>query len=317
MKANSLVIDNSKFSSTILAWVIAARPKTLTASLVPILVATALALNIYITSPSNKLSLFPWQLGFLSLLCALFIQIGTNYINDALDFARGADTKDRLGPTRVVASGILDMRTVRNGGLVAFLLAIIFSLPLVQSGGVPILLIGIFSIISGYLYTGGPRPLAYSGLGDFFVLIFFGWVAVSGLFFLYLGYLSIEALITGTQIGLLATLLIAINNLRDYTGDRLANKMTLAARYGVGFGRFEIIICSFLPFLFSLYWFLSSYYFTALLPFISLPIALNIANNILRLDPSPEYNKYLAKAALLHLTFGILLSLGLLIDILI
>ena len=147
-------------------WILAFRPKTLTAALVPVGVGTALPLGLGLGSKPG--------LAVLALISALFIQIGTNLVNDASDFKKGADTAERIGPKRVTQSGLLSPRTVLAGGLFCFLLAILFGIPLVLSGGWPLVWIGLFSVFAGYAYTAGPFPLAYLGLGDFFVLVFFG-----------------------------------------------------------------------------------------------------------------------------------------------
>jgi 1,4-dihydroxy-2-naphthoate polyprenyltransferase len=160
-------------------WLLAFRPKTLTAAIVPVLVATALAF-------ADQQTVKYWVTAF-ALLSATFIQIGTNFINDAIDFKKGADTHERVGPKRVTQSGLLSEKKVLLGGFICFALATLFGVPLVIEGGVPILIIGLISLAMGYCYTGGPYPLAYRGLGDLFVLIFFGLVAVCGTYYLHAG----------------------------------------------------------------------------------------------------------------------------------
>ncbi|MNT18328.1 1,4-dihydroxy-2-naphthoate octaprenyltransferase [compost metagenome] len=176
-----------------------------------------------------------------------------------------------------------------------------------------IVAIGIASVAMGYSYTAGPFPLAYLGLGDLFVILFFGLIAVLGMVFLHGGTWPQEAWILGLQIGFHATVLIAINNLRDVHGDKLVNKKTLAVRMGVPFARFEIAFFAFAPFVLNLYWLLHGFTWAAFLPLLALPLAIKIAKNVFSTEPSPAYNKFLGQSAGLHLVFGLLLALGFLI----
>ncbi len=284
------------------AWFLAIRPKTLTAALIPIGVGFSLS--------------YLWEgqvrpgLTFLALCSALLIQIGTNFINDALDFKKGADTAERMGPQRATQSGWISPVRVWWGGIFCFFLATVFALPLVLAAGWPLILIGILSLMAGYAYTGGPYPLAYVGLGDLFVLIFFGWVAVGGIYFLNTGHWSLPAFVAGSQIGLLATVLIAINNFRDARTDRKVHKRTLAVRWGAVFSRYEIAVLAFLPFLGGIYWLMHGFTWAAFLPLLSLPLAIRLVRRIFGTEPGPVYNQFLAQSAALHLLFGILLSWG-------
>jgi len=289
-------------SRSLAVWLLAIRPKTLTAALIPVIVGTALASSIHGTVQLD-LSLF-------AFLSAIFIQIGTNLFNDAMDFKKGADTAERIGPQRVTQSGLLEANQVAWGGAVCFLIASLLSIPLLLAGGWPIVVIGIASLIAGYAYTGGPFPLAYVGLGDLFVLIFFGWVAVGGIYYLNTGTLDREALLAGTQVGLLSTVLIAINNLRDYQTDRKAGKRTLAVRLGPTLAKVEIAGLCFVPFVLGGYWFQQGLRWATLLPLGVFPFAFFLFRRIQKTDPSVVYNQFLAQSALLHLTFGMLLSLG-------
>ena len=284
-------------------WILAARPKTLTAALVPILVGTALAVSLHETI-QVYLSLF-------AFFSALFIQIGTNLLNDAIDFKKGADTEERIGPQRVTQSGVFGFRNVLGAGLFCFLLASLLAIPLLLAGGLPILLIGVFSLLAGYAYTGGPFPLAYLGFGDVFVLIFFGWVAVSGVYYLQSGTVDWSAGVAGAQVGLLATVMIAINNFRDHLTDVKANKRTLAVRFGATFMRFEICCLCFLPFILGFFWFSQGLLWAFVLPLIMLPWAFRLTVRILKTEPGQIYNQFLARGAFLHLGFGGLLALGL------
>nr|BFD65618.1 1,4-dihydroxy-2-naphthoate polyprenyltransferase [Bdellovibrio sp. HAGR004] len=281
---------------------LAFRPKTLTAALVPCVAGTALVKAI-------GLSWDGWVL-FYALMASFLIQIGTNLVNDAVDFKKGADTEKRIGPQRITQAGILSANQVMLLGSLCFLLAVLCGIPLVLKGGWVIVAIGIASVLMGYSYTAGPFPLAYLGLGDLFVIIFFGLLAVMGIVFLNTGEWMVEAFVLGLQIGLHATVLIAINNLRDHTGDRLVNKKTLAVRFGVKFSRWEIAALSFLPFVLNLYWWFEGYKIAAIVSLLAIPLAVKITKNIFNTEPSPSYNKFLGQAAGLHLVFGLLIALG-------
>lgn len=283
-------------------WLLASRPKTLTASIIPVIVGTALADAVLLD--------MNWTIAFFALLCAMLIHVATNLINDALDFKKGADTKTRIGPTRVTQSGLLPMSYVYWAGIGCLGLAFIFGIPLMIKGGFPIALLLIVSIACAYLYTGGPFPLAYHGLGDLFVLLFFGLGAVVGVYYLQTMFVDDRAILAGVQIGMLATVLIAINNLRDRTEDAKANKRTLAVRFGVTFMRYEITLFTFVPFLLNMVWLKFGYLLAGMLPWLALPLAIKVVTGILKLEPGALYNRFFAQAALLHLLFGLLLSLG-------
>lgn len=195
-------------------------------------------------------------------------------------------------------------------GSLCFVLAVVCGVPLVMKGGWVIVGIGLASVLMGYAYTAGPFPLAYLGLGDLFVILFFGLLAVMGVVFLNTGEWLIEAFILGLQIGLHATVLIAINNLRDRSGDVLVNKKTLAVRFGVRFSRWEIAALCFLPFLFNIYWWWEGYKIPALVSLLALPLAVKITKNVFSTEPSPAYNRFLGQAAGLHMAFGLLLAMG-------
>ena len=306
----------SQTNSAIRSWVLAARPKTLTAAVVPILVGSALAWRMRVLPTdllTNSETVFDKNLVIVicSLLASLFIQIATNLVNDAIDFKKGADTEKRIGPQRVTQSGLFSGKQVMRMAFVFFALAILCGIPLLQIGGWPIFWIGVASLLMGYGYTGGPFPLAYLGLGDLFVILFFGLIAVGGVFFLQTHTLPLAALIAGLQVGLHCTVLIAINNLRDVHGDKLVGKKTLAVRFGIQNSKREIILLCWLPFVLNIYWLLQGYYVAALLPLLAFPLAIKISRFIVQHEPSPQYNQILGVGAGLHLVFGVLLSIGL------
>lgn len=290
------------------SWVLAFRPKTLTAALVPVVVATAWSAFYFRTNaPAGGID---WWVPGLALLASFCIQIGTNLVNDAVDFHKGADTEERIGPARVTQKGIFTSRQVMWMAGLFFLIAVICGIPLVLRGGWPIVAIGLASVGMGYAYTAGPFPLAYLGLGDLFVILFFGLVAVAGLAFLTTGAWHPETFLLGLQIGFLATVLIAINNLRDHQGDAKVGKRTLPVRFGVRFARSEIAAMAFGPFLLNLVWLKWAGPWAAFLPFLCLPLALKVVTLVFKTEPSPAYNQILAKGAGLQLTFGLLLSIG-------
>jgi 1,4-dihydroxy-2-naphthoate octaprenyltransferase len=279
-----------------------ARPKTLSAAVIPVLVGTALV---------SGLGGHPqiWIAGF-ALLSAIMIQIGTNYVNDAIDFWKGADTDTRLGDARAAQSGWFSPRAVMGMGIFCFAVAMAFGVPLVWEGGYPILVIGVFSLLMGYSYTGGPFPLAYLGLGDLFVILFFGLIAVGGVFFLQTKFYALPALVAGLQIGLLATVLIAINNLRDLDQDREVGKRTMAVRLGPKNARIEVLILIGLAFALNFFWLGQGFTYAFALPMACFPLALRLVRQVLMTQASRQYNQLLAQAALVHMLFGVLLSVG-------
>lgn len=279
---------------------LAFRPKTLSAALVPCMAGGAMS--------EALLASFSWFYFFCALVSALFIQIGTNLVNDAMDFKKGADKEDRIGPVRITQSGVLSFKTVMLMGGVFFFLALLLGIPLVLKAGWPLVILGLVSIMLGYAYTSGPFPLAYTGLGDIFVIFFFGIFAVLGLVFVMTGQWVFSAAILGTQIGLLATSLIAINNLRDHEGDARAKKNTLAVRFGVNFVRWEILVLLLLPFVIGLYWIKQGIWMVGVLPLVLVPLAWNLAFDIKMSEISPVFNLFLARAAKLHLLFGFLMT---------
>lgn len=287
-------------------WLLAARPKTLLAGIVPVWVGCDLACVLE--------GAFNFQLALCTLASALCIQVATNFFNDAIDFRKGADGSARLGPTRVTASGLLNEKHVFAASLAVLLLACLFAVPLIAARGWPILAIGIPSLYFSYGYTGGPVPLAYRGLGEFFVILFFGLIAVTGTFFVQTGQWSLPSAVAGFQAGLLSTALIAVNNLRDIEEDRRSGKRTLAVRFGRRFAKAEIILLTVLPMVAGIYWGLlreAPLVGAALAPLLAMPFSAWLLARICSSEPGPVYNKYLALSALQLLLFAILFSAGL------
>ncbi|MGA8165075.1 MAG: 1,4-dihydroxy-2-naphthoate octaprenyltransferase [Waddliaceae bacterium] len=284
-------------------WFMAARPKTLTAAFVPIVAGTMLAYAEI--GQINKIIFFS------ALVTALFIQMGTNLINDALDFKKGADTEKRLGPQRVTQMGYLKMQEVFAWGVSCLAIAMIFGIPLMIHAGWPLAAVLLLSACCGYFYTGGPLPLAYCGLGDLFVLIFFGVIATVFAYFLQTGYFSLFAFLAGGQIGLLAMVMIGINNLRDVVEDTQANKRTLPVRFGKRLAKDLLAATVLLPFFLNLFWVQQGFYAAACLPWAALPLAVYLIKEVRNAEPGIRYNHFLAVSACLHASFGILLSAGL------
>lgn len=213
-------------------WIDAARPKTLGAAIAPVLVGTVIGWRF-------GGQWHPW-LAVCTLFSCIALQVATNWFNDAIDFVKGSDTAERLGPRRITASGVVTARQVLTAACWMLAIAAALSVPLIMARGWPIIAIGLPSLYFCYGYTGGPAPLAYRGLGELFVILFFGLMAVTGSAFVQSGQWHFEALIAGVQIGCLSTVLIAINNLRDVAEDTKSGKKTLAVRFGTTFAKCEI-----------------------------------------------------------------------------
>lgn len=285
----------------------AARPKTLPAAVVPVWVGSAL-----VSLDQTGQYQFSGRLFFYTLLSCVLIQIATNFFNDAIDYQKGADTSRRHGPKRVTASGLVSQKQVMIAGILTGLIAVFASFPLLMARGWPIVLIGVVSLLLAYGYTGGPFPLAYLGLGELFVLIFFGLIAVGGSWFVQTGEApGPEALLAGLQIGLFSSALIAINNLRDIDEDRMSGKRTLAVRRGIAFAKMEIALFCLGPILAGAGWLALGYGRLYAIPLVLTPFSLYIAWKVFRTTPSPEYNKFLALAAMQLLVFAILFTIGL------
>jgi 1,4-dihydroxy-2-naphthoate octaprenyltransferase len=222
-----------KSISPVRIWLAAARPRTLGAAFAPVLIGTAMAFAdgaLHIPS------------ALVALVCALLIQIGTNYGNDYFDFIKGADTAERIGPRRATQAGLVKPQTMLRATVLVFALAAVGGLYLIWRGGWPILLIGILSIVSGIMYTAGRRAIGYLGLGDLFVLIFFGPVAVGGTYYVQALSITSEVIIAGLAPGLLSVAILIVNNLRDIQGDRKVGKKTLAVRLGKRFAQWQYVV---------------------------------------------------------------------------
>ncbi|MBE2282498.1 MAG: 1,4-dihydroxy-2-naphthoate octaprenyltransferase [Prosthecobacter sp.] len=281
-------------------WIAAARPKTLGAAIAPVVVGSALGAKIC--------GHFDLVLAACTLGSCVALQIATNFFNDALDSIKGADTHARIGPRRITAAGQAAAGTVKNAAWLMLLVATLLALPLFEARGLPIVFIGLPSLYFCFGYTGGPVPLAYRGLGELFVILFFGFVAVTGTAFVQTGEWYEAALVAGFQIGCLSTVLIAINNLRDVEEDRQTGKRTLAVRLGIGFARAEIVLLILAAHAAGFYWFQQGWERAFTLPLATLPIGLFVAWRVIAEPPSRGHNRLLAMSGAQLIAFSALMS---------
>ncbi len=284
-------------------WILAARPKTLVAGIVPVAIGSALAFRVGKFQP-----LVFWA----ALLGALFLQIGSNYVNDGADFEKGADTEERLGPARMAASGLLSPKSLYVGAGICFLFSFLLGMILVAKAGLGILILGLVSILFAAAYTAGPFPLAYLGLGDVFVLVFFGFAAVMGTFFSHTQSLTNDSLLLALAIGFHGMSLIAVNNLRDIPTDEKIGKKTLAVRMGDKGSRYYVSLLQLLPY-FAWIPFVSTLSL-GWIPFCSFPFALLNSYQVFQITDRKVFNALLGKVALHQLAFGTLVVLSLVIS---
>ncbi len=282
------------------AWILASRLPTLAAAVVPVAVGAACA---------YALGGLRWGPTLAALWGAVWIQIGTNFANDVFDFEKGADDGERLGPTRAVQAGLLTPAQVRRGMWLAFALATAAGAYLTWVAGWPIAVIGAASIASGIAYTGGPYPLGYHGLGDVFVLIFFGFVAVCGTAFINLGMVPALAVWAAVPVGCLATAILVVNNVRDRSGDREAGKGTLVARFGRGAGVAEYALLLAAAYLAPLWLFRAAIEPWILLPLVTLPRAALLLKQLIGRE-GRALNATLVGTAQLMVLYGALFAAG-------
>jgi len=282
------------------AWFLACRPKTLSVSLSPVLVGTAIAWH-----DSGTLLWLPL---LAAALGAAFIQIGTNLFNDVGDFLRGTDTPERLGPRRATAEGWLTAAKVKAGAWLSFALAFACGIYLVAHGGWPIVAIGLASLAAGWAYTGGPKPIAYGPLGEVFVFVFFGLVAVGGSYYLQTLAITPTALLAAALVGIHAAAVITVNNYRDLDGDARNGKNTLAVRLGRPAIRRIYAVEMLAPYALLLLFADLGWPFA--LPLLSLPLAAKLIRRFYQEPPGPEFNNILAATAGLQLVFALLLTLA-------
>lgn len=283
-------------------WLLALRPKTLPASIIPVVLASALAAADGVFVPIRAV---------VALACAILIQIATNFINEIYDFRKGADTEQRVGPTRAVASGLISERAMVLASAAVMLLAFALGLYLVAATGIEILIVGLVSLFFAWGYTGGPFPLAYRGLGDIFVFVFFGFVAVCGTYYVQALHITPQAVLLSLVPGALSANILGVNNIRDIHTDALVGKRTLAVRIGrtpAVWLYYALTAVAFsTPVVFVL---VLEYSPIVLLPLLALPLAAKLMHNI-RTKQGKELNAVLAGTAGLLVVFGTLFSIAL------
>ena len=287
-------------------WLMAARPRTLPVGLAPVLVGTALAGVEDVFHPLRFVA---------AVLGALFIQVGSNLSNDYSDARRGADTEERLGPVRVTAGGLVPPRQVLIATYVTFGLAVVCGAYLIAVAGWQLLLVGVASIVAGVLYTGGPRPYGYDGLGELFVFLFFGIVAVVGSYFVQTETLEWEAFALAVPVGLLASAVLVVNNYRDMDTDRRAGKRTLAVRLGRERTRALYAAMVYGAYVLApVTWIFGQLSPWVLLPLLSVPLAAPVVRIVRNRTDGPTLNEALARTGMLELLFCVLLSAGVLLS---
>lgn len=291
---------------TMSTWIDAARPKTLAAAFIPVLTGASLAwahqeLNVTVTA--------------VTLFCALAIQVGTNFANDYFDHVKGADTVERIGFTRATSSGLVSARAMLFATILAMAVAFVSGLYLVWVGGLVVLLIGIFSILFGILYTGGPFPLGYNGLGDLFVFIFFGIIAVTGTYYVNALFWSADALWLSIPIGCLSVNILVVNNLRDVNQDRLSGKRTLGVLFGEQTLVTEYLLMLATAFIVPvLLYSFHDYSAAILIPLAALPVAYQLQRRVRVQTDKRTLNRTLEQTAQFMVLFGVLLSTGVILQ---
>ncbi len=300
------------------AWLIAARPQTLPAGGAPVVIGVALAVADGVFAPLPAAA---------ALVGALLIQIGTNFANDYYDAMNGADTDDREGFTRVTAGGLIEPEQVKLAMAGTYALAMVVGLYLVYVGGLPILIVGLSSIVAGLLYTGGPYPYGYYGLGDLFVFVYFGLVAVTGTYYVQAvstagidplpltipaGTVTIASILAGVAAGALATAILVVNNIRDRETDREAGKRTLAVKFGYRFSRVEFCTLFAAAYLVPIVlWLGLSYHPAVLLPLLSAPLGVKITGIVLERTDGESLNPALERTGQLLAVYALLFAVGL------
>jgi len=286
------------------AWILASRPRTLLAAAVPVVVGTSIAVH------DNK---FDYTASIIAMLCSLLIQIGTNFVNDLFDFLKGTDKADRVGPTRAVASGLITTNEMKLGIILTFGTSFFLGLYLVYIGGWNVLLIGIASILAGIAYTAGPFPLAYNGLGDIFVFLFFGFVGTVGTYYVQAHRVSAFVYWASVPVGALITNILVVNNFRDREQDKLNGKNTLAVILGAKFTQVQyllfMLVSYSVPFIVYLTFKKSVFVF---LPLISLPFSIKLIRMIFT-RKGKELNKTLELTAKLSGLYALLFAAGILL----
>ncbi|HKL92062.1 MAG TPA: 1,4-dihydroxy-2-naphthoate polyprenyltransferase [Bacteroidales bacterium] len=291
-------------SSPLRIWLLATRPKTLAAGSVPVLVASALAASQ---------DAFMWQPALLCLLFALLAQIASNFSNDYFDFIKGTDTSDRLGPERAVASGWIKPRQMLIATIAVIATASLVGMGLIAYGGWSLIWVGIACIVALLAYTAGPWPLAYHGLGDVFVLVFFGLVSVVFTYYVQTGSVDWLAIVTGFIVGLPAVNILLLNNYRDRDGDAVAGKNTTVVLFGAGFAQNAYLINGLLAWLMTFAFVFVDLTWIPLMTCVYIPLHRATWRKMKRIDHGKALNPLLGETARNLLIFGVLLAFGLII----
>lgn len=289
--------------ASVQAWLLAIRPKTLPAGAVPVILGTALA------AADGRFRFLP---AVVALVCALGIQVATNFINEIYDFRKGADTSERLGPTRTVAAGIISERLMIRVSIALVVFVFVLGMYLVVTAGWLIFLIGVLSLLFAWAYTGGPYPIAYSGLGDLFVFVFFGLVAVGGTYYVQAFDLDVPVLLAAAAPGAFSVNILLVNNIRDIATDRTVGKMTLPARIGGEYARKLYVLLTAVAYLVPVLVWQSGYSFWGMLSILSFPLALDMVKK-LYVSEGRELNLVLAGTGKVMTVHGLLFSSGLLL----
>jgi 1,4-dihydroxy-2-naphthoate polyprenyltransferase len=286
------------------AWMLATRPKTLAAGSVPVVVASALSVQ------NGKFNIFP---AVLCLLFALLAQIASNFSNDYFDFVKKTDNEDRLGPARAVSSGWIEPKKMLYGISFTIALACFFGIGLIYYGGWEMIIVGTFCIVCLLAYTAGPWPLAYHGLGDVFVLVFFGFVAVVFSYYVQTNSFNYQAFVCGGAVGLAAVNILVINNFRDRDTDRKSNKETSIVIFGENFGKWFYLSNGIVACLLCLTFLYEGSFLAAFLPFIYLIPHFITWRKMIKINKGKALNSLIGETSRNLIVLGLLLSLGLIL----
>lgn len=297
-RRGDLIFQDSGVNS-LKKWFLAIRPNTLFASISPVLIGTSMA---------YKDGVFHLPSALMAAIGAISIQIGTNLANDYYDFIHGVDTQDRLGPARVTQQGIMAADSVKRGFLIAFLISILAGIYLIFRAGIPILFIGLLSIIFGITYSAGPFPIAYLGLADPVVIIFFGPVAVGGTYYVQALRIKGDVILAGFAPGFISNAILTVNNLRDWKTDKIAGKKSLAVRFGKRFARIEYMSSLIVAFIIPVLLVSRNHYYHLICWGAFLLWLFPV--RIIWQEPTVLYNRLLKSTAMLLFTYSLLFSLG-------
>ncbi|GAB1430045.1 1,4-dihydroxy-2-naphthoate polyprenyltransferase [Ignavibacteria bacterium] len=282
-------------------WFEALRPKTLPASIVPVALGSAIA------AIDGK---FTWSIFIATLLCAALMQIASNFINEIYDFRRGADTPLRLGPRRAVSEGVISEQNMKFAALIAITVAFLIGLYLTSIAGWPIFVVGVISLAAAWAYTGGKYPLAYIGLGEAMAFIFYGIIAVCGVYYIYTGTVTQSAVMLSLAPAALSANILAVNNIRDIETDRIAGKRTFAVRFGVIYARVMYAIFTVIPFITTIALVSAGYSKYIMLSFVAIPAAVMLIIGVVR-RKGADLNPILAGTGALLAVYAVLLIIGL------